>query len=72
MAVVKRQEDQFTTRTYMSSEEAESVQSYQNVKKGYDGYRRPAFFVSKPDALISDKTSGVADKPYPAYFYQRL
>ena len=42
------------------------------MKKGHDEYRRPAFFVSKPDAMISDKTSGVADKPYPAYFYERL
>lgn len=48
------------------------MNSFKNVKKGYDEYRRPAMFVSKPTAILSEKTSGVAEKPYPAYFYERL
>ena len=43
----------------MTSEDVESENSFKNVKKGYDGYRRPAMFVSKPDCIISEKTSGV-------------
>ena len=42
------------------------------MKKGYDEYRRPAMYVSKPTGILSEKTSGVTEKPYPAYFYERL
>ena len=48
------------------------MNSFKNVKKGYDEYRRPGLFVSKPTGILSEKTSGVTEKPYPAYFYERL